>query len=71
MLNTEFDKQDKIDRMMFLVKMQSSGNHFTIGGKDVYFSVGGALCSKGKMIKYDFNRLICDKCIELKETVIS
>ena len=71
MIDTEFDKKDKIDRMMFLVKMQSSGKHFTINEKDVYFSVGGAICSNGKMVNYDFNRLICDKEIELKESVIS
>lgn len=71
MFDVENPKQDKIDRMMFLVKMQSSGNKFKIDGIDVYFSVAGAICSNGKTVDYDFNRLICDTKIELKESVIS
>lgn len=71
MLITEFSQEDKIERMKFLMKMLSSGNHFTINKKDVYFSACGLLCSNGKMLKYDFNRLIGDNKIELKEAVIS
>lgn len=71
MFDIENIHQDKIDRMMFLIKMLQCGKKFYINDKEVYFGAGGIICSKNKIINYDFNRLIADNKIELKESVIS
>jgi hypothetical protein len=71
MFDIENAHQDKIDRMMFLIKMLQCGKEFYIGNKIVYFGAGGVICSKGKMVDYNFNRLIADYKIELREAVIS
>jgi hypothetical protein len=63
-------KQEKIDRLLFLVEMMKSGDKFYIDDKEVYFSLGGAICSKDKMVNYEFNRLIADTEIQLRETKV-
>lgn len=69
MFKCEDVKDERIERLMFFINKLESGERFMIDDKEVYFGIGGCICCKGKMIHFDFNRLVADTNVKLREIV--
>lgn len=67
MFKCENVKDERIERLMFFANKLETGEKFLINDKEVYFGAGGGLCSKGKAIHYEFNRLVSDTNVQLRE----
>lgn len=69
MFKCEDVKQERIERLLFFMNKLETCEPFLIDEKEVCFTVSGCLVSNGHVVYYDFNRLVSDTKVRLREIV--